>query len=267
MKKSGFLLSLSIIILLFISAKPAKEHLFNGRNLDNWDKHIGTALNGHEELRKSATPEKVFSVVEKDGEKLIRISGEINGSLATQKAFGDYHLRLVFKWGDKIYTAQNSGLLYHSFGEFGVALGTWMAAIEHQLKHESVGDTYLMANTNCVTSAQKASDGRSFTFNPESEKFNFGEKGTARSIKKATDMEKPIGEWNIVDLYCFGQTSVHVVNGKVVMINTNCGIYDGDQIKPLTSGKIQIQSEGSELYIRSINIEPIKKLPKRLFKQ
>jgi hypothetical protein len=266
MKKSVFQVSILIISLIFISAKPAKEQLFNGRNLDNWDKHIGTALNGYQELHKSATPEKVFSVVEKEGEKLIRISGEVNGSLATQKAYGNYHLRLVFKWGEKVFTSQNSGLLYHSFGEFGTAMGTWMAAIEHQLKHESLGDTYLMANTNCVTAAQKSTDGRTYTFAPESEYVNFGEKGIARSIKKSAEMEKPLGEWNIVDLYCFGQTAVHVVNGQVVMVNTNCGFYDGNQIKPLNSGKIQVQSEGGELFIRSIEIAPIKKLPKKLLK-
>lgn len=258
---------LPVLAVLLIAAKPGKENLFNKKNLDNWDIFIGTALNGHNDLFKAATPEKVFSVVEKDGEKLIRISGEVNGSLATKKSYGNYHLKLVFKWGEKVYTSQNSGLLYHSFGEFGAGMGTWMAAIEHQLKHESLGDTYLMANTNCSTTTEKSNDGRAYTYNSKGEKFNFGEKGVARSIKKASDMEKPLGEWNTVDLYCFGQTSVHVVNGQVVMVNTNCGTYTGEQINPLSSGRIQLQSEGGELFIKSVDIEPIKKLPKSILKE
>jgi hypothetical protein len=266
MRRIFYLPVLSLIIVLFISAKPGGKQLFNGKDLNNWDKHIGTALKGFDDLYKTATPDKVFSVEEVNGEKLIHISGVVNGSLATKESFENYHLQLVFKWGEKIYTTQNSGLLYHSFGDFGVALGTWMACIEHQLQHGNLGNTYLMANTNCETSAKKDKDGKSFIYMPGAEKIKFGSKANGGSIKKVADAEKPLGEWNTVDLYCFGRTSVHVVNGKTVMVNTNCGFYDGDEIKPLSSGKIQIQSEGGDLYIKSIKIEPIKKLPKNILK-
>lgn len=257
--------SLSIITLAFTFLSCCTEcndswnPLFNGKNLDNWDMHIGTPLTGLEEQAKNTTTDKVFSIIKENGENLIHISGEVNGSLATKESFDNYHLQLVFKWGDEVFTKRNSGLLYHSFGEFGTAIGTWMTNIEHQLMHKKLGDTYLMNNTNCETAVQKTDD--VFIFSANSPKIAFGEESNGRKINKAKDMEKPLGEWNTVDLYCFGTTAVHVVNGKTVMVNTNCGIYTEDGIKPLSSGKIQIQSEGGELFIRSIKIKPIEELP------
>jgi hypothetical protein len=73
------------------------------------------------------------------GTGVIRISGEINGSLATRESFENYHLRLVFKWGEDVYSRRNSGLLYHSFGDFGTAIGTWMPNIEFQINASESG--------------------------------------------------------------------------------------------------------------------------------
>ncbi|NLB92330.1 MAG: DUF1080 domain-containing protein, partial [Bacteroidales bacterium] len=66
---------------------------------------------------------------------------------------------------------------------------------------------------------------------------------------------------NTIDLYCVGRTSVHVVNGKTVMVNNNTGTVEDGKIIPLSSGKIQLQSEGSELFVKTIQIKPIKEIP------
>ncbi|NQU88432.1 MAG: DUF1080 domain-containing protein [Mariniphaga sp.] len=266
MKKLVYIPFLALIAVLLIAAKPGWNSLFNGNNLDNWDIYIGSALRGFDDLHKNATPEKVFSVIEEDGEKIIKISGEVNAALATKESFENYHLQMVFKWGEKVYSSRNSGLLYHSFGDFGAAFGTWMACIESQMMQSNLGDTYLMVNTTCESKTTKGEDGRSFIYNSDGDNTEFGRQANGGSIKKAQDVENPIGEWNTVDLYCFGRTAVHVVNGTTVMVNTNCGIYENDEIKPLTSGKIQLQSEGGDLYIKSIKIESIKKLPKKILK-
>jgi len=94
----------------------------------------------------------------------------------------------------------------------------------------------------------------------------FGKEFNGQGIKKALDAEKPLGEWNTVDLYCVDRTSVHVVNGQVVMINNNTGKMENGQNIPLKSGKIQLQSEGAELFIKTIQIKPIKKIPEELLK-
>ena len=71
-----------------------------------------------------------------------------------------------------------------------------------------------------------------------------GEKITVKSgrIVKNPDNEKPTGQWNTIELLAVGPTSVHVVNGKVVMVLTGSRqVVDGKEV-PLTKGKIQIQS-------------------------
>lgn len=262
MKKISFLLLTIGSILIFSSCEKPWQPLFNGENIDNWDKHLGKPLDGFDSIAQLASTDKVFSVIEENGEKYIRISGEINGSLATRDTFSNFHLQLVFKWGDEIYTKQNSGLLYHSFGDFGVALGTWMTNIECQLMHERLGDTYLMENTCCETAVQPVEGG--FQYVKTGEVKQFGKAFNGQGIKKALDAEKPLGEWNTVDLYCFDRTSVHVVNGQVVMVNNNTGKLENGQIIPLTSGKIQLQSEGAEMFVKTIQIKPIKEIPKEL---
>ncbi len=256
------LILLAIFVLILNACEQPWQPLFNGENLDGWETYIGTPLNGFEDLHASATTDKVFRVVEVDREKLIRISGEVNGSLATLDTFSNYHLELVFKWGEQVYTRRNSGLLYHSFGDFGDALGTWMTNIECQLMHENMGDTYLMNNTVCETKASKTDE--NYTFDPLGNLTQFGKDFNGPGIKKATDAENAIGEWNTVELYSVGRTTVHLVNGEIVMVNTHTGVFEDGDIRPLQSGKIQLQSEGSELFIKSLRIKPIKEIPVKI---
>jgi hypothetical protein len=253
-----------IVVIAFIMAiQPlsAQKSVFNGKNLKNWEIFLGSPITGFEDLAKLAKPESTFQVTELDGQKVIHISGQINASLATKAEYSNYHLRLEFKWGEKVYGKRNSGLLYHSYGPFGAAFGTWMANIEHQLMHDNLGDTYLMANTTCLTKVVKSADDKNFVFSKEGVPTTFREGENGRSIKKSKDYEKQIGEWNVVDLYCFGQTAVHVVNGQVVMVNENCSKFENGELIPLTKGKIQLQSEGGEFFIRKIDIRPISQIP------
>ncbi len=253
----------AFIAFISVSCQTEKQtnELFNGENLENWDMFLGSSLGSDfDQLASEATIEKVFSVVDDNGEKVIRISGEINGSLATRESFENYHLRLVFRWGDEVYSRRNSGLLYHSFGEFGAAFGTWMPNLELQLMHQNLGDTYLMVNTACETPVLKTENDE-FQYSPSAPTVAFGEHANGRLIRKAIDAEKPLGQWNVVDLFCFGSTAVHVVNGEVVMVNYNTGAYENGEVKPLTSGKIQIQSEGAELFVKSVSIRDISEIP------
>ena len=83
---------------------------------------------------------------------------------------------------------------------------------------------------------------------------------------KDPDNEKPSGEWNTIELLTVGQTSVHVVNGKVVMVLTNSRHMVKDKETPLTKGKIQLQSEGAEIFYRNIAIRSITKIPEEYLK-
>lgn len=264
MKKLTLLFISLSIILIFSSCEKPWQQLFNGENLDNWDKHLGTPLNGFDSIAQLATPEKVFSVIVENGEKLIRISGEINASLATREEFENYHLSLELKWGNEVFTRRNSGLLYHSYGDFGEGLGTWMSSHEFQLLTGSMGDSYRMGKSYCEIPVIKSDDGK-YVYSKDGEKTPSIPDTDTKIVAKNGDYEKPSGEWNTLELYCFGSTAVHVVNGKPNMIIYNSSKYfDEGKTEPLTKGKIQFQSEGGELFIKNIKIKPIKEIPAEL---
>jgi hypothetical protein len=258
-KIATLLFAVALVGSTTLHAQKATK-LFNGTNLDNWEIFIGTALNGFDNLKAEATPENVYSIVEKDGEKILRISGTVNASIATREEYGNYHLRIEYKWGEQVYTTKNSGLLYHSYGNFGSALGTWMNAIECQLKTGSNGDAFTMGTT-CFEARVSEQD-KNKVYSPNGNTMSFGnDQNGGKMARKLTDAEKPSGEWNVIELYCLGSKTIHVVNGVKVMECENTGQLLDGKILPLTKGKIQIQSEGGELYVRKVEIEQISALP------
>ncbi|HEU0006064.1 MAG TPA: DUF1080 domain-containing protein, partial [Terriglobia bacterium] len=89
---------------------PGSVRLFNGKDL--------TGLYGWLKDTHYKDPRNVFSV--EDG--VLKISGEVNGYLATEKEYRDYHLVVEYKWGAKTYgakTVRNSGILLHAVGPDG----------------------------------------------------------------------------------------------------------------------------------------------------
>jgi len=75
------------------------------------------------------------------------------------------------------------------------------------------------------------------------------------------DAEKPRGEWNTLDLFCFDGDSIHIVNGRVVMRLHHAQRLDGAEPAPLTAGAISLQTEGAEVFYRNVEIQPIEKFP------
>lgn len=245
---------LVLLVPLVVMAKPRKVKLFNGKDLRNWEQYLSPSL--------PVPTEPLFSVVKMNGEALLHITGEVNAALATRETYENYHLQLVFKWGSKVFKQFNSGILYHSYGAFGEGLGVWMSAHEFQLCTAKIGDSYCMGNSYFEIPAAKSEDGKNFRYQKGAELTKFGVGFPAKNCSKGADHEKPAGEWNVVDLYCFGRKSVHVVNGVVNMVNDNSGRIEADgKVLPLTRGKIQLQSEGGELFIRSVTIEKISEIP------
>ena len=72
-------------------------------------------------------------------------------------------------------------------------------------------------------------------------------RGSALS-KMGPHNEKPAGEWNTYEIVASGNTIKNSVNGKLMNQALECGV---------TSGHIAIQSEGGEIEVRSIYVEPI----------
>ncbi len=263
------LLLIAGVVLSSMAFSPAKKNwklLFNGKDLSGWEVFVGPKEKDGEPLGLNNDPLDIFTVKDLNGEKVLRISGEINASIATLEEFENYHLVMEFRWGDKKYTKFNSGLLYHSYGDFGAGLGVWMSSHEFQLWTGHIGDSYRMGNTWCEITATKNSVDK-YVFSKTADHIASVPKTETVIVAKDKDYEKPKGEWNRIELYCYGRTSVHLVNGKVNMINFNSAKYlEGRKVEPLTKGKIQIQSEGGELFIRNIKIRSIDQIPPKLLK-
>ena len=287
MKKFFLVLPLlAIMFLISCSSDSQWESLFNGKDFTGWEIYLGIphasvdvpGIERNEEgvytksLGVGNDPLKVFSVVQIDGAPAVHVSGQIYGSFATVAEYGNYHLRLEAKWGETKWAPRenlprNSGLLYHGVGEFGVGLNVWKISHECQIQEGMFGDSYRMGSTYCEIPARRNDNERGYTFDPTFPKVLFGPGMPSGPICSKDPMnEKPLGEWNTIELLCYEGTSVHVINGKVNMINYNSHLLvDGKDVS-LTKGVIQLQSEGAEIYFRNIEIRPINKIPAEYLK-
>jgi hypothetical protein len=80
---------------------------------------------------------------------------------------------------------------------------------------------------------------------------------------RSADYESPAEEWTELELISFGDKSLHIVNGHVVMILKNSLYIQDGQPVPLIKGKIQIQSEAAEVFYKDIMIRNITALPEK----
>jgi hypothetical protein len=266
-------------LLAFLYFLPARTHaqqeLFNKKDLSGWDTYIGPELNDSGvaitiiPVGLNKDPLNVFKVTDLDGEKVIRISGESWGGISTQKEFANYHLRLKYKWGkakwgQKKDKPRDSGLLYHAVGPHGADYGAWMRSQEFQIEEGNTGDYWGVAGGVQDIPAFHVSG--NYVYDPSVEIVTFSATSPAGRHCVKRGMYEINEGWNSIDLYCYKDTSVHVVNGNVVMVLYNSRQQDAGTFAPLTKGKIQIQSEGAEVFYKDIFIEDIKAIPQQFLK-
>ncbi|MFD2146378.1 3-keto-disaccharide hydrolase [Mucilaginibacter antarcticus] len=163
---------------------------------------------------------------------------------------------------------RGSGVLYHSVGALGADAGFWMRSQEFQVEEGRCGDYWGCAGGSAEIPVVKK-DGNNYFYSPQGNMTAFSD-GNAQGRhckKQGTGNEKPVGEWNTLDLYCHGDTSIHVVNGKVAMVLYHNSQSDKGEFTPLIKGKIQLESEGAELFYREIMVQGIEGLPAALLKE
>ncbi len=253
--------------------------LFDGRSLTGWTPWLGyadpaityRASTGDTPIGVGRDTSGDFAVRQVDGAPAIWVKGETWGSLVHRADLRDYHLRLQFKWGDKTWAPRkdqprNNGLLYHSHGVPGEVFGTWRPSAEFEIMRGSTG--------MIVAVGGKIRGHTDVGFDPSliapHLRYRFGGRqidivnGTPTwNVEAAIDAERPIGQWNTLDLYVVGDRAVHVVNGvPVAEVRDLATIAADGSRQPLTHGYIQLQSEGAETWFRAITVEPIKALPR-----
>lgn len=249
--------------------------LFNGKDLSGWDTYLGPPLDdagkklSDTPVGLNNDPDHVFTVVQDNNENVIRISGERWGGISTKKEYENFQLQLKFKWGkltwgQKKGKKRDSGLLYFAVGEHGADYGAWMRSQEFQIQEGDCGDYWGVAGGIEDIRAIKKSDSE-YVYNKAGQLYTFSAtSNTGRHCIKQSDAEKPSGEWNTLDLYCHGDTTVHVINGKLMMVLYHSAQWDNGQALPLTKGKLQIQSEGAEVFYKDIQLRSIDTIPAEL---
>lgn len=262
----------------FTTSKAGWHKLLNGKDLSGWDTYIappfptdGTDRKNLPPIGLNNDPNHVFTMVMEDGKPALHISGENWGGISTKEVYENYHLQLQFKWGERKWfpkenAKMDSGVLYHANGPHGVDAGAWMQSQEFQIQQGDCGDYWGVAGAVFDIPARKQGE-NDWVYNKNGELLTFADNTPiGRHCIKSTDAEKPDGEWNTVDLYCYNDTAIHVINGKVVMMLYHSRHPEDGKMVPLTKGKIQLQSEGAAVFYRNIRIRPIKKLPTQLLK-
>jgi hypothetical protein len=207
----------------------------------------------------------VFTVIEENGELILHIDGDIYGSLFTKQEFGNYDLKLKVKWGTHKYVPRvnedkDSGVLYHSQGECGVEYWrTWMLSQEFQVTERGMGDYWTQASSRSDVKAVKK--GKDYFFDKDGTLTPFGGgTGNGGFCHAGIDAENKDG-WNDLELITYGDKSIRIVNGQVVMALSNSRYMVNGEEKPLVKGKIQIQSEAAEVFYKDIKIKEISGIP------
>ena len=225
-------------------------------------------------------PNRVFTIVDRvDGAPAIRISGQDWGGLVTRQRFSRYKLLMDFRWGAVTWgvrkeRARNSGILIHCFGEDGNSLPTyrapWMASIEYEILEGRTGDVLLVGGHDRTTgervlprATMRAQPGKS-VWDPQGTPREFVSKQGALhwfgidpelkdfpGARGRQDVERPAGEWNRVEAHVDRDGMLFFLNGVKVM----------EISRPsLTEGRLLIQSEGAEVFIRRFELHPLGKL-------
>jgi hypothetical protein len=252
--------------------------LFNGKDLSGWEMFMtkpdrtwdvpglkrDEQGNYLEPIGKNRDPLKVFTVEKVDGAPAIHVSGQGFGVITTKESFSNFILRVQFKWGErkwgsKLNSPRDAGLLYFCHGEAGFDHQTWPRSVEFQIQEHDTGDLYALG-TQITVPARRAE--KLWIYDPKGEPTLFVQKPpVGNRCAKMEDAEKPYGEWNTLELICIGGDSIHVVNGKIVMRLRNAQRLDGPAPAPLTAGRISLQTEGAEVFYRAIEIRSITAVP------
>lgn len=238
----------------------AATPLFNGKDLTGFTTWLKDT--------KREDPRKVFRV--EDG--IIRITGDGNGYMATDKRYRDYRLVVEYKWGKKTdggKYVRNSGVLLNAVGPHGGANGVWMSCVECQLAQGCCGDLIAIRG--------KDDDGKTIPVRLTSDvvlgpdkhpRWKTGGTKTVFTNRQLwwsnhdpdfkeyldtygkNDVESKLGEWTKVECTCDGDRISVAVNGTTV--NQCYDVFPAD-------GRILLQSEGFELFVRKFEIHPLKK--------
>jgi hypothetical protein len=205
MRKTLSVFLFAALIVMQLSAQPSGE-----------DKIVlfnGIDLSNWDFKLKDASidPAEVFTI--RDG--VIHITGNPFGYMRTRETYSDYTLHLQWRWPEE---ATNSGVFIHAQEPDGI----WPKCFECQLKAGNAGDFICMSGSDMTERTDK----------------------TKMVVPKImTSNEKPVGEWNTLEIACSKNTIEIKINGTLQNKATGTD---------LSQGSICLQSEGKAIEFRDI---------------
>lgn len=227
-------------------------------------------------------PLEVFSVVELENKSVIRISGQVIGGLVLADSLSNYHLRLKFKWGNIKWNwmedrPKDGGILYHQGEgvrhEFQIHEGDvgsyWARKVELDIPARytnKIPEAIHHAKPFLLPLVNTLHDSM-LIFDPNASLHHFDGKGGPKDwqiVIANPYNENAHGEWNTLELICWENHAVHMVNGKVNLILLNSFYRKGENLIPITSGRLVLQSEGAEIFFKDIQAKNLNKVPVEL---
>jgi hypothetical protein len=166
---------------------------------------------------------------------MVRMYGNTNGYLMTNKSYKNFELSLEFRWNiDTNYTQgkgkKNSGVMYNI--PMDSPDNIWPKGIQFQIKEDSTGDFIFLDNISAKVNGKLVEGGRSV------------------NSYKFISNENPYGEWNTILIRSFNGKITQYLNGKLVNECVEAST---------TEGKISLNYEGSPIDFRNIKLTSIRK--------
>jgi len=209
-----------------MQAQSAARSLFNGRDLRGWRLDVPAI---------DSNPRTASPFVVRDGKLVVR--GEPRGHLITEASFRDYRLEVEYRFTGK---PGNAGVLVHSSTPRAL-YGMFPRSIEVQMEHGNAGDFWCIVEDITVPDMVVRRGPR--------ETWGITE-GKARRIVNLTDgSERPLGEWNRMEIEAVGRSITVWVNGTLVNHGSDA---------TADHGQIAIQSEGSAVEFRKVVLTPVR---------
>lgn len=216
------------IVLLFFTlglhAQPRK--LFNGKDLTGWQADIP-------DMDNDPNVKNPFSV--RNG--VLVSLGKPGGHLLTDSIYQNYTLEVQYRFVGK---PGNCGVLVHASTPRAL-YKMFPRSLEVQLMNQNAGDFWCIVEDITVPDMEKRRGPK--------EKWGVTEGKERRIINLTDGSEKPLGEWNTLIVECLGRSVKVWVNGDLVNHGTDC---------TAEKGKIALQSEGSEVEFRKVELTPLR---------
>jgi hypothetical protein len=234
--------------------------LFNGRDLSGWYTFL-------QEHGRNRDPDGVITI-EDDAIHLYKEATEgskvVMGYIATEKEYGDYHLRLQYRWGTKKFQPRytmkrDAGLYYHILGEDAV----WPRALQFQIQQGDAGDLlalYGFAVESWID--PKTRGAKEATYQDPAkggEPRVLGGRGIGYQKRLTGEFE--LEGWNTVEVIARGDTTVHILNDHKVNEGRNIRFADpakSGTARSVARGRIALEIEAAELYFRKVELRPLK---------